>query len=163
MRPKGSSDELQRRRERAIELFEQGTRKAEIARRLGTSRASVTRWCQRYQRDGPKGIEARPTPGRPPKLSAKQKQRLLKRILKGAKANGFPTDLWTCQRIVDLIEKLFGVGYHVDSMPRFLASLDLTCQRPQKRAVERDEERIATWIAQDWPRIKKGLPAEETT
>jgi transposase len=130
MRPKGTSDELQRRRERAIALFEQGTRKAEIARWLGTSRASVTRWCQAYQRDGPQGIQARATPGRPPRLSAKQKQRLLKRILKGAKANGFPTELWTSRRIADLIQKLFGVRYHVDSMPRFLASLGLTCQRP---------------------------------
>lgn len=163
MRPKGTSDELQRRRQRAIELFQQGKRKAEIARQLGTSRASVTRWCQAYQRAGPEGIEARPTPGRPAKLSAKQKRRLLQRILKGARANGFPTDLWTGKRIVELIWRLFGVAYHTDSMPRFLSALGLTCQKPQKRAVERDEERIASWIARDWPRIKRGLLAEANT
>jgi transposase len=163
MRPKGNSDELQRRRERAVELFKQGKRKADIARLVGTSRASVTRWCQAYERAGPKGIKARPQPGRPPKLSGRQKKKLLQHILQGAKANGFPTNLWTGKRIVFLIEKMFGVEYHPDSMPRFLCSLGLTCQKPQKRAVERDEERIGSWVARDWRRTKKGLHAEQST
>ncbi len=124
MRPKGTSEDLQRRRERAIALFEQGARKAEIARSLGTSRASVSRWCRAYQHDGTEGIQARATPGRPAKLSAKQKRRLLRRIRKGAKANGFPAAGWTRRRIAALIQQLFGVRYHVDSMPRFLAALE---------------------------------------
>ena len=29
-------------------------------------------------------------------------------------------------------------------------------QRPARRAVERDDEAIARWVAEDWPRVKKG-------
>jgi hypothetical protein len=30
-----------------------------------------------------------------------------------------------------------------------------TLQRPQRRASERDEEAIARWVKQDWPRIRQ--------
>jgi transposase len=80
---------------------------------------------------------------------------LADRLLAGAKANGFGTDLWTCPRIGELIRRLFKVRYHVDSLPRVLAALGFSCQRPEKRARERDEEAIERWVARDWPRIKK--------
>ncbi|MER6784299.1 winged helix-turn-helix domain-containing protein [Streptomyces sp. NPDC000658] len=34
--------------------------------------------------------------------------------------------------------------------------LGWSLQRPERRAVERDESEIARWIAHEWPRIKKG-------
>jgi hypothetical protein len=34
--------------------------------------------------------------------------------------------------------------------------LGWSLQRPERRAVERDESAIARWIAHEWPRIKKG-------
>nr|WP_241670846.1 winged helix-turn-helix domain-containing protein [Streptomyces lavendulae] len=34
--------------------------------------------------------------------------------------------------------------------------LGWSLQRPERRAVERDEPEIARWIAHEWPRIKKG-------
>jgi transposase len=33
--------------------------------------------------------------------------------------------------------------------------LGFSPQKPTRRAVERDEERIRAWIEQDWPRVKK--------
>jgi hypothetical protein len=33
--------------------------------------------------------------------------------------------------------------------------LGWTLQRPERRASERDEEAIARWVQQEWPRIKK--------
>jgi transposase len=158
MRPTGSAEELEARRQSAIRLLKQGLRKAEVARRVGCMRTSVTRWWKQYQRDGPKALKAKPPPHRPCRLAAAQKQRLRRRLLKGARANGFVTDLWTCPRIAELVHRLFGVAYHVDSMPRFLAELGFSCQRPEKRAMERDEEAIQHWVAHDWPRIKKTPP-----
>jgi transposase len=32
-------------------------------------------------------------------------------------------------------------------------------QRPARRAVERDEQAIAQWVATDWPRIREKRPA----
>ena len=77
------------------------------------------------------------------------------RLLKGAKSNGFSTDLWTCPRVAQLIWERFGVDYHVDHIGRLLHGLGWGPQKPQRRAIERDEEAIRRWVNKEWPRIKK--------
>jgi transposase len=47
------------------------------------------------------------------------------------------------------------VRYHVDHVGRLLHSLGWSPQKPQRRAIERNEEKIQQWIKVDWPRIKK--------
>jgi transposase len=155
MRPKGSAGELERRRRRAIELLEKGHAPVDVARMLGVDRRSVRRWKAAHRERGSKGIEARPTPGRPPKLDGRQRARLERRLMKGARAAGYESDLWTCPRIADVIAEEFGVFYHPNHIGRLLRSLGWSPQRPQRRALERDEERIQGWIRADWPRIKK--------
>lgn len=155
MRPHGSAEELERRRRRAIALLEAGHCQAEVARRIDAHSSSVKRWWEAYQKHGEGGLAAKPVPGRPSKLTTRQRNLLVARLLKGAKANGFPTDLWTCPRIAKAIEERYGVHYHVDHIPRLMAALGFSAQKPEKQAVERDEERIARWVAKDWPRIKK--------
>ena len=58
--------------------------------------------------------------GRPPKISDQEKLELEKKLLEGAKAAGFSTDLWTCPRVAQLIYSCFGVRYHVDHIWRVL-------------------------------------------
>jgi transposase len=155
MRPKGSPRELERRREHAIALLESGHTPVHVARMLGVDRRSVRRWKSAHRKRGAKGIEARPTPGRPPKLDSRQRARLERLLLKGAKKAGYESDLWTCPRIAEVIFEQFGVDYHRDHIGRLLRSLGWSPQRPQRRAAERNEERIQGWIREDWPRIKK--------
>jgi transposase len=155
MRPEGTQDELERRRHRAIEMLDEGKTTSEIAARLDVDPRSVRRWRTMYRRRGEVGIRAKPVPGRPPKLTKQQRNGLRRRLLKGARANGFPTDLWTCRRVAELIERCYGVEYHVDHIGRLLAALGFSCQKPTKRAHERDESAIQQWVAKDWPRIKK--------
>lgn len=80
-------------------------------------------------------------------------------LLKGAAAAGFPTDLWTCPRVAQVIQKRFGVGYHVDHIGRLLHGLGWSPQKPERRAVERNEAEIRRWAKEDWPRVKKTLRA----
>jgi transposase len=138
-----------------VTLVQEGHSRAEVARLLGVGSGTVTRWCQAFQERGEEGLVAKPHPGRKSRLPPRQRKLLVQRLLKGAKANGYPTDVWTCPRIVELIERRYGVRYHVDHIPRLMASLGWTCQKPARRAAERDEGRIATWVAKEWPRIKK--------
>lgn len=157
MRPKGSAQQLEQRRHEAVALSDQGLSSAEVAVGLGCTARSVRRWLEAYAERGPPALDAKPHAGRPSKLTARQKRALAKRLVKGARACGFATDLWTGPRIAALIRRLWGIQYHDAAMPRFLAALGFTCQRPEKQAAERDEEAIAGWVAQDWPRIKRGL------
>ncbi len=89
---------------------------------------------------------------------ALQRNGLRNWLLKGARSEGFDTDLWTCPRVKEVIRRRYGVEYHVDALPYVLKSLGFTCQKPQLKAAERDEAAVATWIARDWPRIKKSRP-----
>ncbi len=157
MRPKGSARELERRRQRAIALLDSHA-PVDVARMLGVDRRSVRRWKAAHRKRGAKGIEARQTPGRPPKLDRPQRPRLERLLLKGARAAGYESDLWTCPRIAELIAERFGVSYHPDHIGRLLRSLGWSPQRPQRRAAERNETRIQGWVREDWPRIKKKRP-----
>ena len=155
MRRKGSPEELERRRYRALQLLKGGYDAGEVARRVGVDRRSVRRWKAAYREGGDQALKARAVSGRPPKLSAIQKEELETALLAGPEAAVFATDLWTCPRVRELIRTRFGVRYHVDHMGRLLRTLGWSPQRPQRRAVERDEEKIQGWVKKTWPRIKK--------
>ena len=109
---------------------------------------------RRYRESGLAGLAEKPRPGKPCQLSARQKEGLRKRRLKGARSEGFPTDLWTCPRIRQVILRRSGVESCVERLPSLRKSLGVRCQKPQLRAAERDEGAIATWIAKAWPRMK---------
>ena len=155
MRPEGSGKQLERRRQRAIALLQEGRAPVEVARLVGVDRRSVRRWHAAYRKQGARGLAARPAPGRPAKLSARQRRQLERMLLRGAAASGFESDLWTCPRVAQVIRRRFGIGYHVDHIGRLLRSLGFTPQRPTRRALERDEDGIQRWVKRDWPRIKK--------
>jgi transposase len=158
MRPHGSPPELERRRVRALQLLNEGLEPHVVAQRLGVDRRSVRRWKRAYRKRGASGLKARPASGRPRKLTARQRQSLTRWILKGAQAWGFPTALWTCRRIAQLILERFHVVYHSHHVPRLLRSCGFTPQRPETRAKERSDQRIRQWIREDWSRAKKNFP-----
>lgn len=155
MRPKGSAAQLEQRRRLAISLLKQGMKPAAVARAVGTSRASVTRWRQAYEDDGQAALKAKPHPGRRRRLTAKQRERLAKLLLQGARKHGYSTDLWTLARVAEVIAVNFGVEYHPGHVWHILRSMRWSSQKPERRARQRDEQAVATWRQQEWPRIKK--------
>ena len=74
MRPEGSAKELERRRKRAMALYEEGHSQAEVARMVGSSESSVHRWRKMARRKN--GLAAKPHPGRPRVLTPAQHRRL---------------------------------------------------------------------------------------
>jgi transposase len=147
--------ERQARRERAAELFAQGSTQAEVARELDVSRQSASRW----QADGATALRTRGPTGRRPKVGDDQLAAIEQALLEGALAHGFATDVWTLDRIAVVIQGLTGVGLSNPSVWRLLRGrLGWSVQRPQRQAKERDERAIQHWVAHEWPRIKKGQP-----
>ena len=138
-----------------MELLKQGLGLSETARRIRSSVSSVHRWSQDWKKRGDEALASKPAPGRPRKLTARQRERLLRLLLQGAVANGYPNELWTLKRIASLIHKKFGVGYHPSHLWRVLQSCGWSCQVPEKRAIQRDEQAIARWKRHKWPAIKK--------
>jgi len=155
MRTKGSAAELERRRRQAVALLNQGVKAAQAARALGVSGAAVTRWKQAYEERGEAGLAAKPHPGGQPRLTVAQRERLAKFLLQGPRRHGYRTELWTLERVAAVIAGKFGVQYHPCHVWKVLRGMGWSCQKPERRARERDEEAIRRWREDDWPRIKK--------
>ena len=155
MRPVGTTKQLEQRRRKAIALLKQGCGVRETARLIGASPSTVTEWRKAYEKQGEAFFQAHSPPGRPPGLSQKHKKKLEKLLLKSARKNGYGTKLWTLQRVAEVIEKHFGIAYESSSVWHILKDMGWSCQKPQKRARERDEQAIVAWRKKDWPRIKK--------
>lgn len=148
---------LERRRLKAARLLEQGVKPAEVARRLGVHRQSVGRWRQVLEREGRAGLKQAGRAGRKPKLSADDLVRLEEELVRGPQAWGYRTELWTTQRVAELIRRLFGVRYHRDHVGRVLGQMGWSCPRSRMRdrAKERNEAAVRRWKRVEWPRIKK--------
>jgi transposase len=148
------------RRLQAARLFAQDLSQAEIARRLGVSRQTASRWHARWRQGGRAGLAGPGRWGRPSRLSDRDWQRVERALLAGAVAQGFDTDLWTLARVAQVIWRLTGVSYHPGQVWWLLRRHHWSPQRPARRAAERDEQEIARWRAEEWPRIKGGRPSK---
>ena len=130
---------------------------ADIARQLGVSRMTVSRWAKSLaQHQGDIGsLKNRGIPGRPPRLMAEQWHQVLAGLQQGALNAGFDTDRWTLNRIRALLLVEFGVDYHAHYVARRLKALGWSPQYPAVYARERNDELVRAWLRHDWPRIKK--------
>lgn len=158
-RLKGSADLLEDRRRGALALWDTGLSLNEVGRRIPGASSSVRRRLRARRRGGPDALRVRFSPGRTLKLGLSQRRRWLKLLLKGPQAHGYRTQLWTTARRAEVIRHEFGIEYHRDHVGRLMHSLSWSPQKPERRAVERDEEAIKRWKRKDWPRIKKRRPA----
>ncbi|MCY3019750.1 MAG: winged helix-turn-helix domain-containing protein [Planctomycetota bacterium] len=155
MRPLGTAEELQRRRIRAVELMESGQSHTQIAEILGVDRGSLYRW-RTMARSGPDGLIAIPHPGAPRQMDDAQLHELEFLLGQGAKAHGWPNELWTSKRVANLIQKFFGVQYHEGHVRKIVRKLlHWSSQKPECQARERDEAEIERWKQEEFPRIKK--------
>ena len=154
-RPSGPSELIESRRHRALALLDKGSSINEVGRMIGCSASSVMRWRDSRESNGAAGLKARFSPGRPLRLSRKNREKLFRLLLKGAISQGYATDLWTTARISEVIEKEFHVTYHRDHVGRLLRSGGWSHQAPERRSIERDEVDIENWRRKEWSRVKK--------
>lgn len=146
------------RRKIAARMLSQGKSVQEVAEAVGVTSTSVYRWKKALKQGGPGALSAKPHPGRRPRLLPEQKKELEAMLLQGARAAGFPTELWTLPRVAQIIEAHFGVKYHPGHVWYLLRDMGWSAQKPERRARERDEEAIQRWRSERWPQIKKSPP-----
>lgn len=156
MRTHGTPEQLEARRCQAVTMLRKKLSYREVARKLKVSLSSVIRWSQIHRKNGMSGLKKRVRWGRPSHLTSGQREDLRSRLLKGAVAAGHITELWTLKRIGKLVEGRYGVRYTSVGVWKLLREgLEWSCQKPEKRALQRDEEKIQQWKMRVWPHIKK--------
>src|SRR5262249_59053974 len=95
----------------AAELLRQGLHQAEVARRVGVHRQSVSRWAEELERGGKRALRKAGRAGRRPHLHAEDLRRIEKGLKRRPEALGYETSLWTSWRGAALISHKGGVPY----------------------------------------------------
>ena len=155
MRPQGTPQSLEKRRLQAVRLLKAGKSYRDVAMAVSSSLSSVVRWQQAFRSEGKRGLRVKPSPGRTPLLNQRQKERLVRLLLLGPLEAGYSTNLWTLRRIGEVIRREFGISYTIPNVWKLMRAMGWSCQIPDKRARERNEQAIRYWKHHVWPRIKK--------
>ncbi len=158
MRPKGSAEVLEDRRRRGLALLQRGLSLNAAARQLGCAASSVMRWRDAVRQHGRAGLTVSTHTGAAVEVD------------RGPAAAGGPGPgqggdrPWVPDGAVDDGADRRGDQGPVrrrpqlrDHVGRLMHTLGWSHQKPETRALERDEGRIAHWKRREWPRVKKTL------
>jgi transposase len=154
-KPKITRDEQERRRLAAAEDLLAGMNQRKVAKKYDVNPSSICRWNQMLREHGTEGLHRRKAPGNPCKLSHEQQDELRDILLTGAAAYGYPTDLWTLRRVAEVINEEFDIIYNFHSLGDVLHRMGFSPQKPKRRATERNEKAITTWLADHWSKAQK--------
>ena len=139
----------------AVQRVKEGERPSSVIASYGLCRTTIYKWLRAERRGGPKALTARKHPGRAPALMPRQKLQVRRWINgKDPRQYGFDFGLWTRQIVAALIAQKFGVQLGVTAVGRLLAELDITPQKPLRRAYERDPVAIKRWTTEVFPRLR---------
>lgn len=139
----------------AVRRVKEGERPSSVIKSYGLCRTTIYKWLRVARRGGEAALKARKHPGRTPTLKLRQKLQVRGWINgKDPRQYGFDFGLWTRQIVAALIEQKFGVRIGVTAVGRLLAELDITPQKPLRRAYERDPAEIKRWRTEVFPRLR---------
>src|ERR1700730_315558 len=139
----------------AVQRVKDGERPSVVIKSLGLCRTTIYKWLEADRRGGKEALKARRHPGPKTKLSSAQKLKVRKWINgKDPRQYGFDFGLWTRQIVADLVDEKFGVTLGVTAVGRLLAELDITPQKPLRRAYERDPVAIKRWTQRVFSQLR---------
>jgi transposase len=140
----------------AVRRVQAGEKPSAVMDSYGLCRTTIYRWLRAAKKNGESALKARKATGRTPKLTEKQKQQIRRWICgKDPRQYHFDFGLWTRQIVAELIEQKLGKRLGLSTVGRVLAELEITPQKPLRRAYERDPKAIAKWVNEDYPLLKK--------
>ena len=144
------------RRLRVWELHQKGWKQQQIAEALGLTQGAISQIVKRAKQGGTQALQKRKAPGAKPRLTNAQIARLLCILEQGAQAAGFAGDVWTCERVAQVIAQEFDVHYHPDYIGCLLRACGWSYQKPVCRATQRQEAALQEWTQERLPALKKG-------
>ena len=148
---------LQHIRTQAVRrVIEDGERPSEVMRSLGLCRTTIYPWLREFKEEGWEALAQSIAQGPEPKMTDKQKQQVKRWILgKDPRQYGFDFGLWTRRIVQQLILEKMSIELCLTSVGKLLASLDITPQKPLRRAYERDPKAVKLWLDETYPKLKK--------
>jgi transposase len=123
---------------------------------MGLHRTSIYRWLNDFEEGGWEALAQTIAEGPEPKLTDKQREQVKRWVVgRDPRQYGFDYGLWTRRIVRELIEKKFGVCLGLTAVGRLLTRLQITPQKPLRRAYERDPKAVEQWQAQKYPQLRR--------
>ncbi|HWU86898.1 MAG TPA: helix-turn-helix domain-containing protein [Kofleriaceae bacterium] len=148
--------ELEARRVRAIRALTAGKSQSEVAAHVGASRASVSKWVDRYRDDGVEGLLARRR-GRPRVRQAEGApgEVVLADLLAHRPGSlGLPGTLWTQQNISSLMSQRLGSEVSRWTVARYCADWELRAPQPLASLELVDAATARRWFTSEYRALK---------
>lgn len=118
----------------------------DIAISLHLPKRTVHGWLWKLVKEGLNGIYDKKQTGRPAKLTKKDMKKLRDELVKGPKACGFSSELWTMKMIREHVKRKFGAEFVSRHTSRIMNKIDFTYRKPRikhyKSADKRSQERF---------------------
>ena len=124
-----------------------------VCARLGVGRSTLYSWLNAFLVDRFSSLQRRKSPGRPPKLTPSQKQRLCELVAAGPEAAGCSTGCWHAALLQALIWREFGVMYTVHYVSELLRNLGFSYQKARFVSDHLNEEKREEWLRETWPAL----------
>ena len=147
----------------AVKCFEAGHTRAAVAGFCGVSWRAAHDWHRAWSKGGAGALKATSKPGPKPKFNEEDMAVLETELRRGPVVHGYENDLWTLRRVGRLINEIFHRKVSQSEVWRLLRRMRWSPQKPQRKARERDEEKIAVWKEQRWPQLKAKAQKEQRT
>lgn len=147
----------------AVERVREGEAPSAVISSYGFSRTTIYKWLRAAGTPGVglRALRARPAPGRPRSLTARQERQVFGWINgKDPRQYGLDFGLWTRSVVAELIERKFAIRLGLTAVGELLAKLNLTPQKPLQRAYQRDPEAIERWRRETYPAIARQAKAQ---
>jgi transposase len=148
-------DEATKKRVLAGRLLLKGKKPAEVAVAVGVARQTVYTLRAMLDEGGIDALRSAPSRGRPPRLDETKLEGLRRVLLQKPTEHGFGTELWTLKRVGVVIQRRYGVKFGQTQIWRVLGALGFSVQKPDRRAIERNEDTVRGWKRSTFPALKK--------
>ncbi|MFJ3145961.1 winged helix-turn-helix domain-containing protein [Streptomyces halstedii] len=137
----------------AAERFASGEGSTAIAGDLRVSVRSVRRWRHAWAEGGSRSLRSQGSASLP-RLSGRQFAQLESELARGPAAHGWEDQRWTLGRVRTVIGRRFHLTYTIQGVRKRLVRNGWSCQVPARRAMERNDDAVAGWVKEVWPRAE---------
>jgi len=126
-----------------------------IAEAFGVHRCTIAHWVTKEKRYGKESLKRTKAKGKEPKLNKEDKKQIISWLRKSAMEFGFETPLWDCKRIQKVIKKELNKDIAISNLWENLRRWELTPQKPEKEALEKNTREVKRWLKEEWPKIQE--------
>lgn len=126
----------------------------EISEIVRMSDQAVRTWLKRYQAEGVEGLQDRPRPGTPSKVTPEYVEKLVSAVRRRPRGLDLPFSMGTLQRLADYLAEEMGIRVDAETVRLRLKQAGIVLSRPQPKVSSPDPEYLVK---------KRRLKRRETT